>query len=374
MTLPRQTPPRLTPANSVFLDFLRAVLAQLVLIGHGISLFGVLPGLHPPFFPWIQSFAVVGFFWLSGFLISHSVQTRRTDPGYRFRDFFIDRFARIYSGFVPAIAIVTIADLVFLAIDADAYRFGRHFDVPTAIQNLFMLQKFPVGLIGTSLFGSGSTWWTLGIEWWIYMFFGWLMLAVMPRPTDRKRLLVLLLLSAVPIGYTIDGTGYVGHGLALMWLLAALMPGFVTMVCDRFSAGASGLLGLLMLALCLVRLKISGDAFDMIASILFGLAMFFAIARFQQRAGPLLSRLERPVRLIAGYGFTLFLTHYSIVLLIDLLVPGGGWGPFAISLLTANIIALIVALPTEMQHRHVARWLQDRFGSAGARGPTGAGT
>ncbi len=357
------TPPRLSPSSSTFLDLLRAVLAQLVLVGHGLSLFGVLPGLHPPFFPWMQSFAVVGFFWLSGFLISHSVQNRRIDPNYRFRDYFVDRFARIYSGLVPAMAVVVLADLVVISIDAEAYRFSRHFDVPTAIQNLFMLQKFPVGIIGTSLFGSGSTWWTLGIEWWIYMFFGWLMLAVMPKPSDRRRLLILLLLSAVPIGYTIDGTGHVGHGLALMWLLAALMPGFLILVREEFSAGVSGLLCLLMLILCLVRLKISGDAYDMIASILFGLATFFGVARLQQREGNLLLRLERSIRLVAGYSFTLFLTHYSIILLVDLLMPGGGWLPFLISIPLSNAIALAVALPTEMQHRRLARLLRKRFGS-----------
>lgn len=356
------TPPLLTPSSSTFLDLLRAVLAQLVLIGHAISLFGVLPVLHPPFFPWIQSFAVVGFFWLSGFLISHSVQNRRVDPGYGFRDYFIDRFARIYSGFIPAIAVVAFFDLMFISIDADAYRFSRHFDVPTAIQNLFMLQKFPVGLVSTSLFGSGSTWWTLGIEWWIYMFFGWLMLAVMPQSNDKWRLLILLLLSAVPIGYTIDGTGHVGHGLSLMWLLAALMPGYLILIRERFTAGVSGLLSLLMLTLCLIRLSISGDAYDMIASILFGLAMFFGVARFQQRVGIVLTRFERPIRLIAGYSFTLFLTHYSILLFVDLLLPDGGWVPLAISILASNAIALSVALPTEMQHRRFARWLRKRFG------------
>lgn len=357
------TLPRLTPSSSIFLDLLRAVLAQLVLVGHAMSLFGVLPGLHPPFFPWMQSFAVVGFFWLSGFLISHSVQNRRGDSSYRFRDYFIDRFARIYSGFVPAIVLVAIIDFTFISIDADSYQFSRHFDIPTAIQNLFMLQKFPVGLFRTALFGSGGTWWTLGIEWWLYMFFGWLVLAVMPKPTDRWRLLVLLLLSAVPIGYTIDGTGHVGHGLALMWFMAALMPGFLMLVCERFTSGVSGMLSLLMLTLCLARLGISGDAYDMIASILFGLAMFFGIARFQRRVGTLLTRFERLIRLIAGYSFTLFLTHYSILLLTDLLLPDGGWSPLAIGLVASNAIALIVAMPTEMQHRRLARVLRKRFGS-----------
>lgn len=359
-------PPPITPSTSVALDLLRAVLAQLVLAGHAISLFGVLPWLQPPWYPPMQSFAVVGFFWLSGFLISHSVLSRLDRPGYDFRHFAIDRFARIYSGYLPAMAAIVLLDLLFIRLHGDAYPFTRHFDLATAVQNLLMLQKFPLGFLSAPLFGSGSTWWTLGIEWWMYMFFGWLLLGVARARPGRWRLAVLALLAVVPVGYTVAGTGHVGHGLALMWLLAAGLPLLLAPLARVAPPGLLPPLAGLFLVLCLVRLAIADDAFDMIASLLSGIALLCLCGTLQARPSARLLRLRAPAAWIAGYSFTLFLTHYPVLLLLQQACPGGGWTPLVAGIVISNLLALAIAWPTEMRHRTLARWLHRRLGPARA--------
>ena len=63
---------KLTESNSIFLDLIRGLSSQLVVVGHGISFFGIFTSFHQPNFPWIQNIAVLIFFILSGFLISYS--------------------------------------------------------------------------------------------------------------------------------------------------------------------------------------------------------------------------------------------------------------------------------------------------------------
>lgn len=97
----------LTEYSSVYLDLARFLLSQLVLIGHAASFFGVMTFMEPPHVPWVQSIAVVGFFWLLGFLICYSVVRKLTRPGYSFSVFCVERFARIYAAFVPALPVST---------------------------------------------------------------------------------------------------------------------------------------------------------------------------------------------------------------------------------------------------------------------------
>ena len=55
---------RLSPASSFTLDFIRAVAAQAVLVGHSISLLGLIPWLQPPHFAYIFIIVATGFSYL----------------------------------------------------------------------------------------------------------------------------------------------------------------------------------------------------------------------------------------------------------------------------------------------------------------------
>lgn len=166
----------LTEKTSLYLDFSRFVLSQLVLIGHAASFFGVMDFFGPPIFPWVQSIAVVGFFWLSGFLICYSTIRKLNRPEYGFGVFFLERFSRIYSAFIPALLFVICIDGLFQIMKPGVYGFYKSYAFDVALGNILMLFKFPVQILQYPMFGSASAWWTLGIEWWLYMAFGWLLL------------------------------------------------------------------------------------------------------------------------------------------------------------------------------------------------------
>lgn len=44
---------KLQEGSSLILDLIRGVSAQIVVIGHGISFFGIFTFLHEPNFPWM---------------------------------------------------------------------------------------------------------------------------------------------------------------------------------------------------------------------------------------------------------------------------------------------------------------------------------
>ena len=125
--------------SSVTLDLLRAVAAQMVCVGHGISFF--VPAWRPTELPLMQNVGVLIFFVLSGTLITFTLIERSKQPSYGFDTFFLERFARIYSGLIPALLFVVVVDAIVI------YGFHEkaaapYYTVKTFIANLFMLEAY----------------------------------------------------------------------------------------------------------------------------------------------------------------------------------------------------------------------------------------
>src|SRR4051794_13851677 len=89
-------------------DAIRATAALMVLVGHALAIFNA---RHPV---WPQQFGVVIFFLLSGYLISQTLHKRLEQPQSTFLEYAVDRGARIYSGFLPAILFVLVLDYLTL--------------------------------------------------------------------------------------------------------------------------------------------------------------------------------------------------------------------------------------------------------------------
>jgi peptidoglycan/LPS O-acetylase OafA/YrhL len=117
---------KLNKGASTVIDLIRGVSAQIVVVGHGLSYFGIFTFLHEPNFPWMQNIAVLIFFILSGFLISYSTVRRSlSDVNYGFSYYFVDRFSRIYIPFIAAIIFVLIIDLISRSINTELYSYNR---------------------------------------------------------------------------------------------------------------------------------------------------------------------------------------------------------------------------------------------------------
>ena len=95
--------------SSVFLNLIRFVACELVVLGHFLTRYQPVPtGALFSLGSTMGGVAVLLFFVLSGLLISYSLRIKLDNPQYRFRNYFVDRFSRIYSGLLPALAVGTI--------------------------------------------------------------------------------------------------------------------------------------------------------------------------------------------------------------------------------------------------------------------------
>src|SRR6476646_1186248 len=90
--------------TSASLDLLRAVAAQMVCVGHAIN-FGGLGSTSAP------SIGVLLFFILSGFVIAHPLKTKTDSGPYSLGQYAVERTARIYCAYLPAMLLIGIAHL-----------------------------------------------------------------------------------------------------------------------------------------------------------------------------------------------------------------------------------------------------------------------
>jgi len=319
---------KLAPCQIVYLNLVRALAAQIVLIGHSTAYF--LAG-HDRGGRWETS-GVLVFFLLSGFLIALSVQQKRDRADYRFGHYVIDRFVRIFSGYLPALVLVAVVDS--LMHDLPAYPYAASSTPLQWLGNLVMLQEYPLFQILRRLgmadrpwfieaFGSGRPFWTVAIEWWIYLFFGYLafFVARAKRLTGRD----LLILAAVGVVPIYNAMGGVGQCLSFVWMIGAGAAWMQDRLMRRGGPGtlpgrhhwAWGLTGIVVLSAILMAgrlLATDGRIYDLqfalfAAGVLFGL--FFLLGMAPVTVPRLVSRaIDR----IADYSYSLYLIHYTVLI------------------------------------------------------------
>jgi peptidoglycan/LPS O-acetylase OafA/YrhL len=357
---------KVTEGASVTLDLIRLISAQLVIIGHTIQGLEILPFLQPPFAPYMQNVAVAVFFVLSGFLISYTVFSRHDRPDYDFRTYFIDRFSRIYCGYLPAIVFIIIVDSINIrAFGLEGFAYAEALDLKTIIGNVFMLQDYPVigPIFSITSLGSARVLWTLAVEWWIYMAFGWLALNL---PLCKKRpvffWVILTFTSVVPLWNLVSGRG---HGLTMMWLIGLAI--YVVLSRDllpKLSSRSAFLLSLVCFALALVRVFATKEAYDVLFALLLGAALCLLIVSVKDLTYT--ASIKRLIRLLANYSFTLYLIHLTIYALVTRWVEANGMtvSPYLLLVgifVVCNVIALALAWFTEMRHKTLASWFKNRI-------------
>jgi len=349
---------RLNENSSLFLDLLRAITAQVVVIGHGISFFSVFTFLQPPRFPYMQNIAVLIFFILSGFLISYSISNHlERNHHYNFKDFFIDRFSRIYTAYLPAILLVAALDAVHLLVAGQSYIYTDAYTLLTAMGNIAMLQDFPLlitlhkkipSVETITSFGSARPFWTLAIEWWIYLWVGYFVFKIVKNSTlSWQNILMLLLLSIVPVYNLVGGRG---NGLTLYWLMGTLVYWFSGLFLEfKLTAFIQWtLLFLLLLTACL-RLSITVKEYEPVLAFLLAAAILVSISITAQTK--IFQKYRLIIRFAANYSFTLYLIHYTVLDLICSTYKNTT-NPillFTMGLVLCNILAALLGYYTEMK-------------------------
>jgi peptidoglycan/LPS O-acetylase OafA/YrhL len=384
----------LSPAQRLYLDALRAGAAMMVLFGHTAHFF--LPGSFLAA-GWLQGLGVYLFFLISGFLISLSVFEKRHDPHYGFRAYFIDRSCRIYSAFLPALVLVVVLDGFIHT--SPLYEWGRDFTPQDWFGNLLMLQDFPIFQILRRLgmhdsawfigpFGSARPFWTISIEWWIYMLFGGVVLIWLrrTRPIGRMGVLLLIFVAIEPAYHFVGGYDQcltilwvVGMGVSLFWLHVPNLAGS----CAQLTVPRLRRIALIVSAAA--AFAIAGRLVSSHSEMLelqFGLSLgtfIFAVLFVLGLAPvPVPPSLARLAAFLAGYSYSLYLTHYTLLEFVAIRLVPHRDGPlvFWLIIAAANLFAMVFWSLFERHHRQLARVMKQRLAKPAVRGGamSGAGT
>lgn len=330
------TPRPISSALSIHLDALRVIAAIWVALSH-IRSWNLASAEVARWLPLEGHDAVIIFFVLSGFLISHAAARAGTIV-----DFAIDRASRLYSVVVPILFATWMIDTVAARFAPDAY--AGHYEwakpwIYLPLHLLFLGEAWTLREVPTSI----PPFWSLHYEAWYYVAFGVL---VFTRGVWRFVLLAALatalghkLLLLWPI-WVLGAALYVGReritltaGQAKL-LLGACLGGYVALE-------ASGLDHVLWLVGDRAVVAIVGDgpgnARHFLADYLVALMIAGAIIALDRLAWICPMPLARAIRWAAGYSFTLYLLHGPFLLTLRNFIDTS-------RLTTSGTLAIIVAL------------------------------
>jgi peptidoglycan/LPS O-acetylase OafA/YrhL len=304
-----------------------------VTLSHSIRFSGL-----PPLWP--QQLGVVIFFVLSGFLIAQTLRRRLAEKTSTFRDFFIDRWSRIYSGFLPALFLIAAIDYWAInRLTAHPETVSR-FSVSSFFANLFMLQAPSV----TLPFGSGGPLWTVAIEFWIYLFVG--LFAFMLRDgLNCPKILLIAAVGAIPL------QSLTTNNLVMIpWLMGAAAASVMnSSALKRLPAEAIGALVVGPAAIIGFHLITGGYVYTVLVFSLVTVA-FLAAVEWSRRSVTLsrIPQLPSVISWWASWSYSLYLLHHTILLTF------GFWPGITLSIVGSIIFAML----TEWHHKRLAQLIK----------------
>ncbi len=354
---------------SIFLDILRIFSAELVVIGH--LWFFVENTTEKTAFSFLGNIGVFFFFILSGMLISESVFRRSHDPTYTFKHFFVDRFSRIYSGLIPCLGIILVVNLIHVGLNSDHFSFflgkPESLNVWNFISNLFMLQgKKSMFGIGYDYFGDSFPLFTLAIEWWLYMSFGWYVLQHTKKKSlfDMRFFIPLLIFSVVPFFRMFVSN----ESLVFAWYLGVL----ATVLLLKKQEILSRYIWIFYLAITLTVLQLLYDLNlyfgekpfefyqDYLLPIWFaGLVLFIVLLLNKKKDDVFHPKVASLSKFMAGYSYTLYILHFSVISIVFLFASRlPVWMAAVLAFGVANSISALVAYCTEMRYKQLSTYLK----------------
>ncbi|MEJ6394027.1 acyltransferase [Gymnodinialimonas sp. 2305UL16-5] len=349
---------------SLWLDALRALAALTVLAGHMAHIrftggeFYFLREIN------IASDAVIVFFVLSGVVIAYAAG--RDDD---FGTFTFNRLTRLLSVMIPALVLTVVFDSIGTRIDMEAYPEGYYHPLPIwemALRGLTFTNEWQ-GQTDRLRLGSNGPLWSLSYEFAYYTLFA---VAVFLRGLTRAVLLgllcaliglpILALLPAWALGvwvwHRVSADGYKPPHYAAAILMAFGAP--LALALCRYS-NLPELLETITYASLLPfnHHTLLGYSNEVLWNTLIALATALHLigahalaARMRQRR---ISRISKGVRWMAGGSFSLYVTHYPTMQLLDAMLPDTSWQSQLFLLFGTLIVAALFAAIFE---RPLAFW------------------
>jgi peptidoglycan/LPS O-acetylase OafA/YrhL len=355
--------------TSIYLDLIRFIAAVFVFLTHASR------EQSSGGFLWQLQFgreAVDVFFVLSGFVIAHVVETRERSP----RAYAVARAARIYSVALPALVLTFVLDRIGQPLRPENYvgwccdSLGRpaweYLGSLVFLNEIWSRHAPP---------GSALPYWSLGFEVWYYVAFGVAFFGRRPWNLIGAALVLLAIGPRVAALFPLWLLGFACYRLGrrrppgprLGWALCAgALIAFLLyeQVAYRY--------GELYSEFSFSPERLHDYAQDYIVGGLFSLHLFgFRVVSVA--FAPLLLRLERPIRWIAGATFALYLFHVPLIETVVALAPwpASSWPTRALVFISVPVIVFALAEVTE---RRKAAWRRAILAllAIGGVGKTGA--
>jgi len=367
----------LTRPLSLLLDVIRFVAALLVFFHHAaIGKFG--SGL-PYRLVETDREPVILFFVLSGFVIAYSAETKDRSPG----TYALNRLARLYSVVLPALLLTALLEPLGSWLAPQLY--ADHWTDPATLANI----DRPLGLqlIATGLFANEIWWWdvwpsvnspfwSLGYEAVYYLLyalvlwggrFRWLWAGLAALAAGPKILLLMPL-------WVLGVATYHAIKTATLTRAQGYLVAVATLLSYVLFLGLGGKAALddtvtWMFGSDTALLLSNSDEFlsNYVTGVLFS-ALLIGLAAVAQDFAPLLYRLQKPIRTLAGLTFALYLFHYPLVYVLRATVLATGLERFSPLIVTGGTFALVVLLaPVTEAQKGTLRRLMAKAASRAAR-------
>lgn len=333
---------RVVPEYSVHLDAARGAAASIVLLSH-MRLFFVQSLAGPPPSakasvavkptgpaapPDMKAFgfaheAVMIFFVLSGFLVGGSVIRMLRQDRWSWKKYLIHRTVRLWMVLIPALVLGYTLDRIgvhyFLGQGTvydtgpvgDAWNILDRLTPLTFVGNLFFLQGNRVSPLGTN-----QPLWSLGYEFWYYLAFPCLALALVRGAAIWRRLLLLAAMVAM--------LAFVGREISVyfsIWLLGAVAAFLPLKIPPAFQRpfAALALVGVLAVNVLLIRLHPSSFMVDSSQGLSF-FVLLYCVLHLQGASGDSLYR--RCARFMSKISYSLYVTHGPVLCLVSAVLVG----------------------------------------------------
>lgn len=351
---------KLNPGFSSFLDFLRVVAALTVFLAHlsndrfgGAAISAVGPLAHD---------AVIVFFLLSGYLISWAAERDGKAAVY-----MTNRIARIYTVAIPALALTYGVDSFLIAHFPGQVHSGYQITQPFKYLPIFMTFSTDFWFLGENAF-SNAPYWSLCYECWYYVVFG---IAFFGRGRARIISIMLVLLLMGPKLWLLFPVWLAGVGIHFLhrnwrassstaiWLIAA---GIIMLLAFKIS-GADVYLdeafdamlgGFPKAHLRYSQFVISDYFFSIfVGAIILG-AGYLPLSLF--------ASMRRGLAEMASVSFSLYLTHFPLLILFGAIWPR----QFVLIGIAVLISSSVFGRIFETRTRDVRHWISHifRYGNA----------
>lgn len=347
---------------SVYLDLVRFLAALLVYFYHSNQRFlieSILPASN------FGHSSVIVFFVLSGFVIAYVTDTKEsTLPTYA-----ASRISRVFSVAVPAIILTLVLDSIGRGLYPQIYDYP--YDQFLARIGGSLLMANEVWLVSITSF-SNVPYWSICYEWWYYVVFAMVMFLPLRLGLAAATVTMLVIGPKLILLAPIWWLGVLLYrwpaprrlSLAASWAMVALSAAGIVLYHFFGLAELAGEWLKGMLGAELHRSLTFSRFFP--ADYLLGTLVFLNFAGMRNVAaagGSALLAVERPVRFLASYTFTLYLLHQPLFLFWGAVVrgdPKAPWYWLGVTALTMLSVVLVGSF-TE-NRRHVLRaWLLSRF-------------